>query len=66
MPRNYRLQKENGIFIKPYIGDIKNDTALIHLADILYKIANDNGDVRKSIEKYKDDIIAKVSLNRVE
>lgn len=65
MPQNFRLQKENGIFIKPYYGDNKNDTALMHLGELLFKIASDNSDVRKSISKYKNDIISKISLNKI-
>ena len=35
MPQNFRLQKENGIFIKTFYGEDTNDTALIELALIL-------------------------------
>ena len=32
MPQNFRLQTENGIFIKTFYGEDTNDTALIELA----------------------------------
>jgi hypothetical protein len=35
MPQNFRLQKENGIFIKTFYGDDTNDTALFELTPIL-------------------------------
>lgn len=65
MPQNYRLQKGNGIFIKAFLGD-PNDSALTHLGDILFKIAKENGDIRKGLSKYKDEIVNMVSLNKIE
>ncbi|MFM7857954.1 MAG: HAD family hydrolase [Flammeovirgaceae bacterium] len=35
IPQNFRLQKENGIFIKSFYSDNKNDDSLIQLAPIL-------------------------------
>jgi CTD small phosphatase-like protein 2 len=35
MPQNFRLQKENGIFIKTFYGHDTEDTALFDLATIL-------------------------------
>ena len=61
MPQNFRLQKENGIMIKPFWGEDKYDTALIDLIPILINIYKDGGDVRKGLIKYKDDIIKKVT-----
>ena len=61
MPQNFRLQKENGIMIKPFWGEDKYDTALIDLIPILINIAKDGGDVRKGLIKYKEDILKKVS-----
>ena len=61
MPQNFRLQKENGIMIKPFWGEDKYDTALIDLIPILINIYKDGGDVRKGLIKYKDDILKKVS-----
>ena len=63
MPRNYKLQKENGIMIKPYWGEDEYDTALISLGEILKKIAYNFSDVREGILFYKDDILNKVSSN---
>lgn len=71
MPQNFRLQKENGIFIKTFYGDDTNDTALFELAPILKSITNVNiaiaeskiKDVRISLLKFKDEITKKVSSN---
>ena len=63
MPQNFRLQKENGIFIKPFWGDDVFDTALFSLADILEKIYMQFDDVRKGIYYFKDEIINKVTSN---
>ena len=63
MPQNYKLQKENGIMIKPYWGEDNYDSALISLGDILIKIASNFDDVRKGIIFYKDDLLNKVSSN---
>ena len=61
LQQNFKLQKENGIMIKPFWGEDNEDTALFALNDILTKIAIEFGDVRKGIIKYKDDILSKVS-----
>lgn len=63
MPQNFRLQKENGIIIKGFFGDDPYDTALIELTPILLSIAKEGGDVRKSLAKYRDDIVKKVTSN---
>jgi CTD small phosphatase-like protein 2 len=63
MPQNFRLQKENGINIRAYWGEDPNDTALFSLKDILINIAKEGGDVRKSLAKYKDEIVKKVTTN---
>ena len=65
MPNNYSLQEKNGILIKSFWGEDNenNDKKLFYLKDILIKISNDGGDVRKSIEKYKEDIMEKISSN---
>ena len=59
--QNFRLQKENGIMIKAFWGEDNYDNALIELKNILIKIANEFDDVRLGIQKYKDDILSKVS-----
>ena len=66
MPQNFRLQKENGIHIRPFWGDDAQDTALVELLPILVSIAKEGGDVRKSLKKYKDDIMNKVTMNQKE
>ena len=63
MPQNFRLQKDNGIMIKAFWGEDIYDTALINLIQILVNIAKEEEDVRKGLEKYKDEILKKVSLN---
>ena len=63
MPQNYKLQKENGIMIKPFWGEDNDDTTLLSLGNILNKIADNFNDVRKGILFYKDDILNKISSN---
>ena len=63
MPQNFRLQKENGINIKPFWGEDIYDTALINLTQILINIAQEGGDIRQGINKYRDEIVEKVSSN---
>ena len=63
MPQNFRLQKENGINIKPFWGEDIYDTALINLTPILINIAQEGGDIRQGINKYRDEIVEKVSSN---
>jgi Dullard-like phosphatase family protein len=60
MPQNYRLQKENGIEIKPFYGEDINDKALEHLGNILKKIVNKFEDVRDGISEYKNEIKNKI------
>ena len=61
MPQNFRLQKENGINIKPFWGEDANDKALEELGKILVNIAKEGGDIRIGIKKYKDEIATKVT-----
>ncbi len=66
MPQNFKLQKENGIFIKTFYGDDLNDTALIDLLPILIDIASNNKedvDVRKELKKYSGYILKKITTN---
>ena len=63
MPQNFRLQKENGIFIKAFWGEDVNDTALYDLGLILEQIALKFTDLRKGIAFYKDDILNKITSN---
>ena len=63
MPKNFRLQKENGIHIKAFRGKDAYDNALKELGKILVNIAKEGGDVRIGIERYKDEIFRKVTLN---
>ena len=61
MPQNFRLQKENGIIIKAFWGEDSFDTVLYDLYPILVNIAKEGGDVRKSLVKYKDEIVKNVT-----
>ena len=63
MPQNFRFQKENGITIKPFWGQDSNDKTLYDLMPILLDIAKNGGDVRISLNKYKDEIIGKITSN---
>ena len=63
LPQNFRLQKENGINIKSFWGEDIYDDALINLTTILTKIAQEGGDLRKGLEKYREDIVIKVTSN---
>ena len=63
MPQNFRLQKENGINIKPFFGDDMQDTALYELVPILKQIAQDGNDVRIGLDKYREEIVRKVTSN---
>ena len=62
-PQNYKMNKKNAINIKSYWGKIYNDNTLNELGSILVNIIKDEGDVRYGIEKYKKDIVEKISSN---
>ena len=61
MKQNFKFQKDNGILIKSFYGE-ENYNILYELGKILIKIAQDGGDIRKGIIKYKNEIINKVTL----
>ena len=63
MPQNFRLQKENGINIKAFWGEDVDDNALEELGIILTNIAQEGGDLRNGLVKYRDEIIRKVTSN---
>ena len=63
MPQNFKLQKENGILIKPFWGEDSKDRTLYDLMPILLDIAKDGGDVRYGLNKYRNEIIGKISSN---
>ena len=64
MPQNYKLQKENGIFIKNFYGEDKSDSALLDLIPILKEVcSNDNNDVRNELMKMKNEIFTKITTN---
>lgn len=63
MPQNYRLNKENGIYIKSFYGDNPNDKILFCLSKVLINIVKNGGDIRNGIKKYTNEIINKISSN---
>ena len=63
MPQNYKLQKENGILIKPFWGEDSKDRTLYDLMPILLDIAKEGGDVRYGLNKYRNEIIGKITSN---
>ena len=63
IPQNYRLQNENGINIKSFYGDNSNDRVLFYLSKILINFTQNEGDIRKIIKKYWNDIVFKVCSN---
>jgi Dullard-like phosphatase family protein len=63
MEQNYKLQKSNGIAIRPFWGKDSDDSALSDLSEILIKIAERKLDVRTGLKLYKDDILSKVTTN---
>jgi Dullard-like phosphatase family protein len=63
MPQNFRLQRQNGITIKPFLGDDNSDMALYYLLPILKNIAEEGNDVRVELAKYRDEIVKKITSN---
>ena len=63
LPQHFKLQKENGINIKSFWAQDPNDRALYDLIRILINIALEENDVRDGLEKYKEDIIGRITSN---
>jgi CTD small phosphatase-like protein 2 len=64
MPQNYKLQKENGIYIKTYWCDDNKDTALLDLVPILIGMVKDKpNDIRKQLKVCHEEILKKISSN---
>ena len=63
MPQNFRLQRQNGITIKPFLGDDNTDMALYDLLPILKHIAESGNDVTVELAKYRDEIVKKITSN---
>lgn len=69
LPQNFRLQVENGIFIKSFFGEDSDDNALIDLIPILKSqyffnqglIIDKPIDIRKSLIKFRDEILKTIS-----
>ena len=63
-PQNFKLQKDNGIFIKNFYGEDKNDSALLDLIPILKTVTNnEKNDVRIELKKLKNEIFTKITTN---
>ena len=63
MPQSFKLQKKNGICIKGFYGNLKDET-LKDLSNILEKIRYDvnyTNDIRISLLKEKPSIILKIT-----
>jgi hypothetical protein len=64
MPQNFRLQKDNGIFIKTFWGEDNKDTALIALIPILLNIAQAKPhDIRRALSEFREEILKSISSN---
>ena len=63
LPQSFKLQKENGIFIKSFWAQDPNDKALYYLIPILINIALEEIDVRDGLEKYKEEIVSQITSN---
>ena len=67
IPQVFKLQKENGICIKPFYGDIISDrNTLKILGKLLERIryeADNYGDIRKSLSKYRNFIFTHITTN---
>ena len=62
MEQNFRLNKQNGIKIKPFYGD-KNDKILYELSKILVMIAMQGyDDLTKALQQYANEIKIKITL----
>ena len=63
MPQNFRLQKENGNFIKPFYAQDPNDSTLYDLLPILISIAEEEVDVREGLAKHRNEIVKNITSN---
>ena len=66
--QNFKLQKNNGICIKPFYGDVVSDrNTLKFLSIILEKIrydADESNDIRDSLRKEQQIIFSKITSNQ--
>ena len=62
IPQIYQYNKENSINIKSYWEEDLIDNILNNLFIILKNIAKEEGDVRKHLLKYKDEIIKNITI----
>ena len=68
--RYFKLQKENGINIKPFCGNAKKDgNTLKILGNVLKKIRKDvenTGDIRISLNKFRNSLFPDVIVDKIE
>ena len=68
--RYFKLQKENGINIKPFCGNAKKDgNTLKILGNVLKKIRKDvenTGDIRISLNKFRNSLFPDVIVDKME
>ena len=67
IPQVFKLQKNNGICIKAFYGDLVSErNTLKILGKLLERIryeAEDYGDIRKSLDKYRSFIFTHITTN---
>ena len=63
LPQHFKLQKENGINIKSFWAQDPNDRALYDLIPILMNIAFEETDAREGLEKYREEIVGRITSN---
>ena len=67
IPQVFKLQERNGICIKAFYGDIVTDrNTLKILGTILEKVrfdADEDGDIRKSLDKQRNLIFSHITTN---
>ena len=68
IPQSFKLQKNNGICIKPFFGDVVSDrNTLKFLGSILEKIrydSDESNDIRESLRKQQQIIFSKITSDQ--
>ena len=67
IPQVFKLQKDNGICIKAFYGDVISErNTLKILGKLLERVryeADDYGDIRRSLSKYRNFIFTHITTN---